>query len=758
MIAKLSSTCILFCLFFAFAGKVQCQSRTPGVPPGNWFIYDSKAFWNSTNSNAKPPTGLLTYNETQWIRLVVTEGVGAEVHGITTWHFNNGSEENYTGYTNVETGSTSGSDWARGPSIIAATGLGANDTLYLSSDSLIINETITRVFPDGERAINHIVSNLTDYANRFVSAFLDLYLDQKTGVTVDMYYEDCLLETPNDRSSLRLTLIETSVWTISEPMVGAKIGDWIKYRYVENISGPLPPGLHDPFLDTDWINLTLLDISGSMVSFGGLQRFKNGTEQSTLFSGDITYGGPMGGQWGLPWLTAANLDSGDVVYQSPYWRILAVNDTLVREYISSSWVTNHANVTSFETLYGGNLTSETNYYWDRRTGFMLETSIRARFENETTNLSYSFGFEIIETNIVVHALIVDPFYSDWSFERDLVYKVKDYLQSAGYSVSIMRDMEVTVESLRNSLRCGVVLWRGHTVGPTPLGLITGEIVTYDNSLKCKEDIDNNRIGHVYKGSKDYWAIRPEFLEYYYASQMLPSSLIVVEGCASLSNPSLASAFVGVGAETYVGYTMEVVEPLTSYDMRTLFKNLCEKGYTVQAAVDSVFWGKSTLQCYGNPDLRLTSPANTTPSIGFAVHSPVDLYVTDPENRHIGFDATTNQLVNEIDPDAICTGTETTPQVIWIPDALNGTYQVQLVGTSDGSYNLTVAISSPSMTKTESQSGPITANQAILFIVTVAGTDISIIPEFPSFLVLPLFMITTLLSVIFYRRKHTSKLA
>lgn len=545
---------------------------------------------------------------------------------------------------------------------------------------------------------------------------------------------------------------------VASERVGAALGDWIKYRYFENsFPRPRPLGFHDPFKDTDWIKLALHGISGSTVSFDGLQRFKNGTEQPNFFSGDITYGGPIGGQWGLPWLTAANLDSGDIVYQSPYWGILEVNDTLVREYILSSWVTNHANVTSFETISGGNWTSEANYYWDARTGFMLEASVRARFENETTNLFYSFGFEIIETNIVSHALIVDPFYSDWSFRKDIVYKVEDYLQNALYSVSIMRDAEVTIRSLRDSLRCGVVLWRGHTVGPSPLGLITGEIVTDDNSLEYKEDIDNHRIGHVYKGSKDYWAIRPEFLEYYYASQMLPSSLIVVEGCASLSNPSLASAFVDVGAETYVGYTMEVVEPLTSYDMRTLFKNLCDKGYTVKAAVDSICWGYAPIQCYGNPNLKLTSRANTTPSIGFAVHSPVNLYVTDPEDRHIGFDPAANQMVNDIDPDAICTGSETTPQVIWIPDALNGTYQVQLIGTSDGLYNLTVAISSPSITKTESHSGTITTNQTVAFIVTVTGTDISIVPEFPSFLVLPLFMIATLLGVIFYRRKHSPKL-
>ena len=38
-----------------------------------------------------------------------------------------------------------------------------------------------------------------------------------------------------------------------------------------------------------------------------------------------------------------------------------------------------------------------------------------------------------------------------------------------------------------------------------------------------------------------------------------------------------------------------------------------------------------------------------------------------------------------------------------------------------------------------------------------STEVSatpVVPEFPSFLILPLFMITTLLAVIFYRRKHS----
>ena len=39
------------------------------------------------------------------------------------------------------------------------------------------------------------------------------------------------------------------------------------------------------------------------------------------------------------------------------------------------------------------------------------------------------------------------------------------------------------------------------------------------------------------------------------------------------------------------------------------------------------------------------------------------------------------------------------------------------------------------------------------IVLERGTNVIIIPEFPSFIIIPLFMIATLLAVILYRRKH-----
>lgn len=352
------------------------------------------------------------------------------------------------------------------------------------------------------------------------------------------------------------------------------------------------------------------------------------------------------------------------------------------------------------------------------------------------------------------AVIIDPFYSEMGLLRNLLYDVQDSLEYAGCSVSSAQDTSVTVEWLRDGLRHEVVLWRGHSGQfPSGIGLVTGEIVTSENTLKYEDDIENNRTMKIIRGDVGYWAITTEFIEHYYTSNRFPHSLVVVEGCSSLSDPSLASAFVSVDAATYVGYITTVQEPLTSYDMKTLFRNLCEKGYTVKAAVDSVFWGKTILRYYGDPELRVTNLADTTRSIAFVVQSPANLYVTDPEGRDIGFNSTFNQTVIEI-PDAIYTGPEDKPQVIWIPYMLNGTYDILLVGTGSGVYDLTVGISSLSEIKTKSEAGTITADQTVIFEANVVGTEIVIIPEFPLLLIPLLFMIATLLVVAVYRKRNS----
>jgi YVTN family beta-propeller protein len=66
-----------------------------------------------------------------------------------------------------------------------------------------------------------------------------------------------------------------------------------------------------------------------------------------------------------------------------------------------------------------------------------------------------------------------------------------------------------------------------------------------------------------------------------------------------------------------------------------------------------------------------------------VFSPVNLYVTDPLGRHAGADPKTGQTIDEIAGVAY-SGAGTEPQVMSIPD-MDGSWQVQLVGTGTGSY-------------------------------------------------------------------------
>jgi hypothetical protein len=79
-----------------------------------------------------------------------------------------------------------------------------------------------------------------------------------------------------------------------------------------------------------------------------------------------------------------------------------------------------------------------------------------------------------------------------------------------------------------------------------------------------------------------------------------------------------------------------------------------------------------------------------PALMLHLNSPADLCVTDPQGRHVGVDPSTGQVINEI-PDAVYTGPGSEPQVIAIPDPLDGDYAVLLIGRAAGTYSLTAEL-------------------------------------------------------------------
>jgi len=82
--------------------------------------------------------------------------------------------------------------------------------------------------------------------------------------------------------------------------------------------------------------------------------------------------------------------------------------------------------------------------------------------------------------------------------------------------------------------------------------------------------------------------------------------------------------------------------------------------------------------------------NFSPLIEFYLCSPADLYITDPLGRHVGVDPSTGQVINEISGTAY-TGAGSEPQVIAIPDPLDGNYEVLLIGRATGTYSLTIKL-------------------------------------------------------------------
>jgi len=147
-------------------------------------------------------------------------------------------------------------------------------------------------------------------------------------------------------------------------------------------------------------------------------------------------------------------------------------------------------------------------------------------------------------------------------------------------------------------------------------------------------------------------------------------------------------------------------------------------------------------------------------VSFIVLSPVNILVTAPDGLRIGYDPSSDTVVNEIaghlgEEYAEYSGKDSEPQVITILDPIPGEYLVSASGTGSGEYRIVIQ--------------SVSANNTLIDTYDLNGTaypgsqnpheielreDYSVIPEFPLFLIFLLFMIT-FLPVIVHRRRKTN---
>jgi len=118
-----------------------------------------------------------------------------------------------------------------------------------------------------------------------------------------------------------------------------------------------------------------------------------------------------------------------------------------------------------------------------------------------------------------------------------------------------------------------------------------------------------------------------------------------------------------------------------------------------------------------------------PAFIAALFSPANLYVTDPENRHIGTHPTTEEYVNEI-PGAFYSGPGSEPQRIVIPDPLDGVYDIRIIGTSTGTYTFVAELATATETTVQTYTGNITPGETLISEANISEGKMTSTPPSP----------------------------
>jgi parallel beta-helix repeat protein len=149
---------------------------------------------------------------------------------------------------------------------------------------------------------------------------------------------------------------------IANAPVGVKAGDWIKYDYT--FTG-WPTGTPYP----EWLKVEFLSVEGTSLMVRVTMHISDGTEQNATVPLDVVAGGQALGLSGF--VIPANLTTGDVVClesgAGESSRVLVIAGELTGIYAGAARI----------VLYAKGVLarfSEPTYYWDKRTGVMVEAT------------------------------------------------------------------------------------------------------------------------------------------------------------------------------------------------------------------------------------------------------------------------------------------------------------------------------------------------------------------------------------------------
>jgi hypothetical protein len=191
----------------AMTASTLAQTRTEGVQEGEWYKYGNITVnWESENPEATPPDYLVEMNETEWWNMTITDITDTNVTIDWVAHLTNGTDITGTDYIDIETGNSTESMF-----MIISQGLEEGDSIYEGEyTEWLINETIPRTYPDGDRYTNHI--NITEDEDNA----MNLYWDNQTGVMVEWTESSYIGGDFPTSWNMTFIIIDSSVWVVPE--------------------------------------------------------------------------------------------------------------------------------------------------------------------------------------------------------------------------------------------------------------------------------------------------------------------------------------------------------------------------------------------------------------------------------------------------------------------------------------------------------------------------------------------------------------
>jgi len=222
------------------------------------------------------------------------------------------------------------------------------------------------------------------------------------------------------------TMVMTSVVAQSR-IVGVNVGDWFKYGEVSGSWSSDDPNAIFPSLEfnyTDWMLISVEDISGTNITFQSTWHFTNGTEKIETGHIDIDTGE---GNMTLSAISA-NLSPNDPIYSSPGYSTQKINGTIIRTYPDGVRDTNYMNITTEINQTGLYQYISMTWYWDKSSGMFVEMAqdVESQIENYTT--SWSLLLRITESNVWVipefPSVIILPIFVTATLIVAIIYRKK----------------------------------------------------------------------------------------------------------------------------------------------------------------------------------------------------------------------------------------------------------------------------------------------------------------------------------------------